>query len=1006
MLNPGDILGSRYRIVRTLGAGGMGAVYLAEDSRLSNRACAVKEMRPDPSATAAEQLQAQQQFQQEAGILALLKHPNLPGVYDHFSERGNFYLVMEYVEGETLDHLLSSAAGFLLESLVRHWSLQLCDVLDYLHRHRPPVIFRDLKPANIMLARDGTVKLIDFGIARIFDPRKKTDTLKMGTVGYAPPEQYAGHGQTDARSDIYALGATLHHLTTKQDPTSRPFVFSVPSSVNPAVSPNMDHAIAKALDLDPDQRFQTVQEMKAALTGAMAKVTATPLWRKIARYAAFVATAIVFLIVGIVLSRLVFGGPRSTPTPGPTRVAAVATSSPTRAPGISLSPTLRLTTAAPVAALGAATPTLTPARTGTRPPSATPVPPIGITPVSPSAGVTGSPLAPLPAITPPRVETITAAVAGRLKLLWRRGIGAINEVAWSPDGRLLALRAAEGHVGLFDSQTLLPVRFLRHGSAVYGLAFSPDGHRLATIGDDKAVRLWDVASGQQVPPLLSGHKADIWALAFDPHGQHLATGSSYNELAVGLWAASSGQSLAFLSGHKGAVRSLAFNPTGELLASGGEDAVVRLWNVASKQTTAQLTHPGSIYALAFSPNGQWLASGTLAAIRIWNIADPQQVITLTGHLDSVQAVAFSPDGQWLASGGGKNDSMVRLWRAPIWPQVDALDGHSGAVYGVAFSADGRLASAGEDQTMRLWDVARRREMARLRLAGHTSDVSAVGFKPDGQYLISASDDGTIRIWNTASGEEALALVRGANPIREMALSSNGQWLAFSTSDKMIQLWSLTDQRIVLQLEAKSTIYSLIFSPDGQHLAMAGDDQTVRLLDVNSKKEVGQLAGHTGPVTSLAFSPDGKLLASGGGAKDNTVRLWDVTDRKELAQLARHQDAIYAVVFSPDGRWIASGSADKTVRVWSVATKEPERLLTGHSQAVISLAFSPNSELLVSGGANQDSTLRLWEVASGQRVASFSAHSGGINSLAFSPDGKLLASGGGDDIVRLWGVPSD
>jgi WD40 repeat protein len=980
----------------------MGAVYLAEDSRLSNRSCAVKEMRPDPSATAAEQLQAQQQFQQEAGILALLKHPNLPGVYDHFSERGNFYLVMEYVEGETLDHLLSSAAGFLLESLVRHWSLQLCDVLDYLHCHRPPVIFRDLKPANIMLARDGTVKLIDFGIARIFDPRKKTDTLKMGTVGYAPPEQYAGHGQTDARSDIYALGATLHHLTTKQDPTSRPFVFSVPSSVNPAVSPNMDHVIAKALELDPDQRFQTVQEMKAALTGAMAKATAIPLWRKIARYAALVATAIVFLVVGIVLSRLVFGGPRSTPTPGPTRVAAVATSSPTRAPGVSLSPTLRLTTAAPVAAPGIATPTPTPARTGTRPPSATPVPPIGITPVSPSAGVTASPPAPLPAITPPRVETITAAVAGRLKLLWRRGIGAITEVAWSPDGRLLALAAADGAV-LFDGQTLAAVRLMNPTAGVSSLAFSPDGERLATAGYDKAVRLWDVAGWQQ-KAILTGHKGYISKVAFSPAGQYLATGSGYNEYAVGLWDVNSSQQVALLSGHPSTVQSVVFNPAGTLLASGSSDGLVRLWDVASRQAITQLTYPGS-YCLAFSPDGQWLAGGSGAAVRMLNVAAPQQAITLTGHLDTVLAVAFSPDGQWLASGGGSNDKMVRLWKTPRGPQVDQLAGHDGALNSVAFSRDGRLVSAGADQTVRLWDVAGKKQTAQLRLGGHNSNVTGVDFGPGGQYLASASLDGTVRLWNTASGEELALLVKNVNnSIYSMAVSSNGQWLALTLSDKTVRLWDLADRREVLQLAPVALMYSVAFSRDSQFMALGGEDQTVRLWDMAGKKEVAQLTGHTGSVRSVAFSPDGKLLAS--ASADKTVRLWDVAGKKETAQLARHQDVVNAVAFSPDGKWLASASADKTVRVWDVASKQPMILLTGHTQAVSSIVFSPGSDLLASGGGSKDDTIRLWEVANGQPVTSLTGHSEGVLSLAFSPDGKLLASGGGDDIVRLWGVPSD
>ncbi len=271
MLEPDAMLQNRYRIVRALGGGGMGQVYLAHDTRLADKPCAIKELTPDPHATPEEQEQTADQFHREAAILAHLNHPNLPNVYDYFEEAVSddgpecFYLVMDYVDGEDLTKRLEQSPGGLDQETVVEWAIQLCDVLEYLHGQTPPVIFRDMKPSNVMVTFDGTVKLIDFGVARLFDPGKRTDTLKMGTAGYAPPEQYAGQGQTTARSDIYALGATLHELLTGDDPTAHPFVFLPPRTLNPGVSPSLSEIVMRAVNLDPGDRFPSVRAMKEAL---------------------------------------------------------------------------------------------------------------------------------------------------------------------------------------------------------------------------------------------------------------------------------------------------------------------------------------------------------------------------------------------------------------------------------------------------------------------------------------------------------------------------------------------------------------------------------------------------------------------------------------------------------------------------------------------------------------------------------------------------------------------
>ena len=270
----GKILSGRYRLLSLLGQGGTGSVYLATDTQLFDRRVAVKEL-IEQFSDAAERQRAVERFAQEAQMLVQLAHPNLPAVLSYFSEDGRQYLVMEYIEGNTLLDLLRGVNGQLPPAQVLEWGRQICNVLSYLHSRTPPVVFRDIKPANIMLDTHDQIKLIDFGTARLFDFSKNTDTLKMGSIGYAPPEQYQGQGQTSPQTDIYALGATLHQLLTNQDPSAKPFVFTPPSLLRPEVPEGASRAIMHALNLDPAQRFGSALEMRRALEQGGAEAPAT-----------------------------------------------------------------------------------------------------------------------------------------------------------------------------------------------------------------------------------------------------------------------------------------------------------------------------------------------------------------------------------------------------------------------------------------------------------------------------------------------------------------------------------------------------------------------------------------------------------------------------------------------------------------------------------------------------------------------------------------------------------
>jgi outer membrane protein assembly factor BamB len=266
ILPQGAILQDRYEIVKVLGLGGMGAVYLARDLRFTGvaRLCALKEMTsttPDPQMRRL----AIEIFEREANILASLSHPAIPKIYDYFTEGIRSYLVLENIEGQNLETFMGDTEELLAHKRVVDWAIQICDVLSYLHRQDPPVVFRDMKPSNVMLRPPNQVVLIDFGIARVFETGQKGTMI--GTEGYSPPEQY--RGIANPQGDIYALGATLHHLLTRRDPRLEPpFTFQEepPRLLNPAISEGLDAVVMKALEYDPEKRYASAEEMKTALT--------------------------------------------------------------------------------------------------------------------------------------------------------------------------------------------------------------------------------------------------------------------------------------------------------------------------------------------------------------------------------------------------------------------------------------------------------------------------------------------------------------------------------------------------------------------------------------------------------------------------------------------------------------------------------------------------------------------------------------------------------------------
>ncbi len=258
------LLHGRYRVLRALGRGGMGAVFLAQDSQLGNRLIAVKEMSQGNLSPQDIQV-AVETFKHEAYLLAGLQHPNLPSIHDYFEQNGHWYLVMSFIQGESLEKYLVHAPGRRLPlAEVLQIARELCNVLDYLHCQQPPIIFRDLKPSNIMRTPDGHIYLIDFGIARLFKPGQAKDTATYGSMGYAPPEQ-DGRTQPTTRSDIYSLGVTLYELLSGYAPSSSPFRLPPLQSLMPTLPPRLVDLITRMTDLDEARRPASIKDVQRIL---------------------------------------------------------------------------------------------------------------------------------------------------------------------------------------------------------------------------------------------------------------------------------------------------------------------------------------------------------------------------------------------------------------------------------------------------------------------------------------------------------------------------------------------------------------------------------------------------------------------------------------------------------------------------------------------------------------------------------------------------------------------
>ncbi|MFV1967350.1 MAG: protein kinase [Pirellulaceae bacterium] len=1030
-----------FRIVREIGRGGMGVVYEAEQLSLGRRV-ALKVL---PFAAMLSETQLKR-FHNEARTAATLNHPHIVAIHSVGTQRGVHYYAMHFVEGRNLAEIIEAlraepdATGEgrgtwdedseisqprsvsetePVAALSTHRSnnpseyfravvrlvIQAAEALDHAHQHG--VVHRDIKPANLLVEATGKLWVADFGLARADTSVNMTMTGDiLGTLRYMSPEQASGGGRVlDHRTDIYSLGTTLYELLTLQpafgeqdrqrllrgiiEKGPRP-----PRQISAEIPKDLETIVLKTIAMEPTARYATAQELADDLRRFLEyqpirarRATRSDRLWRWGRRNPLVASLVA--AVSCLLLVLAVAGP----------LVAVRQTSLAHREG-----TARL----------AADDARKVAKTQ-----------LYISDVNSAfhAWDDGSVrrARKLLARHVPRWDE--EDVRGfEWHYLWgccqraARSTFAsqrdFTSITFSPDGQVLAAGTyndpehPHGAVKLWDVASREELHtFLHRNTTVHSVAFSPDGDLLASAGNDHAVRLWKVADRTPLRTLKHAPRGEeaYSVLAFSPDGKILAVGCGDRTRGeIRLWDVANGSVEGTLQGHGSVVGAVAFSPDGQLLASASWDGTVKLWNPATREELETFTeHQLRVYALSFSPDGQTLASGGQdGRVKLWDVATRESQAQIEESLSIVRSLVFSPSGSTLAA--GCEDGTVSLFNVY----------HERAR--TALSASLQNKAEAQIPTDRIISTLNRMETLR----GHRTNVLGLAFSPDGRLLASADDDGMIKVWSLGDIKKRHTEWDTDNWVSAIAVSTydsttlavgSGDWESAEIPGE-IRLWDVTSGTSrLLSGDSLPPVLSVDLSPDGRLLATGGgwagtESGTVHLWDAGTGQLLHTLRGHTSQVWSVAFSRDGKTLVSGEWR--DRIKIWDVPTGQLRSTLALETFAAKSIAFSPDGSTMAVGGGDwdeGEVKLWNTTAGRELATLGGQPTVVCTVAFSPDGTLLATG--DFDGAVRLWDVATGKEFGGPAGHPLSVFSVTFSPDGKTLASGSLDRTVKLWHVPT-
>jgi WD40 repeat protein len=553
---------------------------------------------------------------------------------------------------------------------------------------------------------------------------------------------------------------------------------------------------------------------------------------------------------------------------------------------------------------------------------------------------------------------------------------------------------------------------LRGSARIVSVAFLPEGENLAVVelsyssankSSEYLVSLFNLKMRRKSPLLSVPAGGSFSPIVFSPDKSRVAADGPNRE--VTLWDLESGRRIAVCSKHTGVITTIAFSPDGRYLASADLNGELKLWDSQTQNVkmTLKLERPRIVRA-AFSQDGRLLATTDESqAVKLWEVDTGRELRPLITDKRPLMRASFSPKGGKLLAAA--KDGRLCLWDVRAGKEIAWLEGHASEAVTIAFSPNGSMVATGsQDRTVRLWDVATGKKLATIR--GHGSEARSVAWSEDGKQLATGSYDNSFKIWDVAAISDPNAPSEQVKEYFATMFSDSRELIALGgAADDRIKLWNLSIGRELGVLDdggEKNKVLCAAFSPNGKLLATGGTDELIKLWDAATGKRVHTLGKQSEKnkfhIYGVNFSPDGETLVSGGA--DGMLRLWNVASGREESPLSNERDNYYCAVFSPDGKFIASASLDNSVKLWDVAARKVVGRFIGHTDLIRAIAFSPNGELLVTGGS--DNTVRLWDTATRQELKILGS-AGSVRRIRFSADGKRLITGGEDGSVKLWDV---